>query len=248
MTGIMYKDFLIMKKELLLNGLEILVAVVFLCLPWNSILEDASAVTETINGHTITFVVMPILMYFMIFLTLGGLQNNLFSADEKKSYAAFIISTPQTARGQIRCKYCETLLLALTGVLLGLICDGISSLVLGEKGSARTIYLSLFVIQIFFRAIDMPFLIRYGQSQGKFVKILMLLLAAFGGIVYVLFGPLPDLDSSTVIEKLILWFLDENKKSALWSKAKVIGPCAAFVMFYLSYRIAVRQYQKRVCD
>lgn len=246
MLGMMYKDFLIMKKELLLNAVEILIAMVLLCLPWGQILENNSAVTETVNGMTMTFVIVPLMMYLMIFITLGGLQNNLFAGDERKCYSGFITATPMTAKGHVLSKYYETLLIAFVGVVIGMICDLIASVVSGIMGSASLIYLSLFFLQIFFRAIDMPFLIRYGQSHGKTVKVLMLVAGVFLGIVYLLFGPLPDMDSNNLIDWVLKWFLSEKNLSTAMLGVVALFPYIAFGAFYVSYRISVKLYQKGV--
>lgn len=246
MLGLFYKDFLIMKKELLLNFLAMIGCSILMFLPWENILEANGMVTDVINGETMTFVIMPLIAYFFIFGTISGLQNNLFSGDERKGYSAFITATPITAKGQVLSKYYETLFLSFLGIIWGTVCDLISSLVSGTMGSAINIYLTLFFIQILLRAIDMPFLIRFGQKHGKIVKLLMVAVITLIGIVYRLFGKLPDMNSDSLFAVVLLWLINEKNLSAFMLGVVSLAPYVAVILFYLSYRISVKIYQKGV--
>lgn len=244
MLGLIYKDFLIMKKEILSNLLSVVLWTLPMFFPWQKMMEDNGMMTETINGETMTFVLVPLVSYFFTFIVLSGIQSNIFACDEKKMYSAFISSTPLTAKGQVLSKYYETLLISFIGVILGMFCDMISSLVHGEIGSAMTIYLSMFFVQIFLRAIDMPFIIRFGQKYGKNVKLIIIAVVAFGAIVYGLFGKLPDTDGGSLIDAVLLWFVTGNNLSTMMLGFVAIFPYVAFGAFYLSYRISVKMYRK----
>jgi len=244
--GLFYKDFLLMKKALILNALAMIGSSVLMFLPWEKILKANDAVTETINGETMSFIVMPIISYLFIFLVISDLQSNVFSADESKGYSTFVISTPLTAKGQVLSKYYEILFLSFVGVLWGSVCDVISSCVLGTVSNAMGVYVTFFFVQIFLRAIDVPFLIRFGQSYGKTVKLLMVSVVVFLGIVYRLFGKLPSFGADSIFEAVFTWLVSEKNFSTVALGGISLFPYIAFAMFYLSYRISLKLYGKGV--
>jgi len=246
MLGLIYKDYLLMKKEILMNGIIIVLASVLMFLPWETILQENAVVTDTLNGMTLSYVIMPLVSYFLIFIILSGIQSNVFILDEKKRYSAFVISTPMTAQGQVLSKYYEVFLVAFAGFVWGGICDMITSLITGVAGSAMTIYATLFFVQIFLRAIDIPFTIRFGQKQGRMVKLFVLIAVTMIFIVYGLFGPIPEVDSNSVIEAMIRWFLDEKKLSVMLSGIISLFPYVAFGMYYVSYKISVKLYRRGI--
>jgi uncharacterized membrane protein YciS (DUF1049 family) len=112
------------------------------------------------------------------------------------------------------------------------------------SGETLEIRLFLFFLQLFLRAVETPFLVRYGSKSGKQVKLLVLLGAVFLVIVYLLFGPLPD--SDTVFETIVNWFSGENKLSGMLLGAAAILPYMIVALYYVSYRISCRLYQRGV--
>lgn len=241
MLGLFYADFLIRKKEVLLNALVIAGYSVLLFLPWGSILEQNGMLTDLIRGETVTFGILPFFVYVLVFIILSGLQSSLFSG-EQRNYHAFVASTPLTAKGYILSKYYEVLLLSFAGVLWGAVCDLISSLCAGSPGSAMPVYLSLFFIQILLRAVDLPFLICFGLKYGNTVKQIVLSVAAAAAIVYALFGRLPDIGSDVLFQSFFLWFVSEEKWAAFPLGLAAVFPYVAVGMFYVSYRLSVKLY------
>jgi hypothetical protein len=134
----------------------------------------------------------------------------------------------------------------LSSILLvwGAVCDQIICVVNGLSGNTLEIRIGFFFAQLFLRAVETPFLVRYGSKAGKQVKLLVLVGAVFLVIVYLLFGPLPD--SDTVFEAMGSWFFSEDKLSGMLLGVAAILPYVVFAFYYISYRISCEFYQKGV--
>lgn len=236
MLGLIYKDFLVMKRELLLNILVVIACSIFMNIFVSLVAEDGEQFALFLEA----------MMYLLVFSILGGLQNNLYESDENEYYSSFIISTPLAVRGQVVSKYYETLIFSFAGLGIGMINDLLSSMIIGYNRSSMSIYMTFFFIQIALRAIDTPFLIRYGQKYGKNIKLIMISVAVFMFIVYGLFGPLPKGGISTIVETVANWLYGMENMSVLMMGVVAIFPYIAVIMFYISYRISLKMYLKGV--
>jgi hypothetical protein len=243
MIGLIYKDLCIMKKSLIFNAGILLALSVLFFLPWKWILPKLGIALEN-EIYVAVFLVLPLFVWFFAALLIGSVQEILFLHDENKCYSAFISSTPMMGDGQVLSKYYEMALLSSVLLVWGAVCDQLICLVNGLSGSTLGLRMCFFFIQLFLRAVETPFLVRYGSKAGKQVKLLVLMGVAFLVVVYLLFGPLPD--SGTLFETIGRWFLSEEKMSGLMLGAAAILPYAVLALYYVSYRISCRLYQKGV--
>jgi hypothetical protein len=243
MIGLIYKDLCVMKKSLIFNAGILLAVSVLFCLPWKWILSEWDGAQEN-EIYMAVFLVLPLFVWFFAALLIGSVQETLFLHDENKCYNAFISSTPLTGDGQVLSKYYEMALLSSVLLVWGTVCDQLICLVNGLSGSTLGLRMCFFFIQLFLRAVETPFLVRYGSKAGKQVKLLVLIVAVFLEIVYLLFGPLPD--SDTLFETIGRWFFSEEKMSGLLLGAAAILPYAVLALYYVSYRISCGLYQKGV--
>lgn len=239
MLGLMYKDYLLLKKEIITSLFGIVGCSILLLIPWNKLSTDA------MNVQILEFFV-PVITYIMIFIVISGIQINIFSLDERKNYSSFIMSTPIGENGQVLSKYYEIILLSFSGVIYGYLCDIIASLISGKTKSTMMIYLTLFFVQIFLRAVDIPFYVRYGQKYGGTIKIAMIGGFSFIGIVYCLFGKLPDFTIDTMFESIIKWLADTKAVSLTSLGIIAVFPYITVLCFYISYKISVKVYKKGV--
>jgi hypothetical protein len=243
MIGLIYKDLCIMKKSLIFNAGILLALSVLFFLPWKWILPKLDIALEN-EIYVAVFLVLPLFVWFFAALLIGSVQEILFLHDENKCYSAFISSTPMMGDGQVLSKYYEMALLSSVLLVWGAVCDQLICLVNGLSGSTLGLRMCFFFIQLFLRAVETPFLVRYGSKAGKQVKLLVLMGVAFLVVVYLLFGPLPD--SGTLFETIGRWFFSEEKMSGLMLGAAAILPYAVLALYYVSYRISCRLYQKGV--
>jgi hypothetical protein len=232
-----------MKKSLIFNAVILFTVSLFFCFPWKQSLSEWSGAQEN-EIYVAVFLVVPLFVWFFAAILIGSVQEILFLHDENKCYSAFISSTPLAGNGQVLCKYYEMAMLSAVLLVWGAVCDQIICLVNGLSGSTLGMRMCFFFIQLFLRAVETPFMVRYGSKAGKQVKLLVLMGAAFLGIVYLLFGPLPD--SDTLFETIGSWFLSEEKMSGLLLGAAAILPYAVLALYYVSYRISCGLYQKGV--
>jgi hypothetical protein len=243
MIGLIYKDICIMKKSLIFNAVILLAVSLFFCFPWKRSLSEWSGAQEN-EIYVAVFLIVPLFVWFFAAILIGSVQEILFLHDENKCYSAFISSTPLAGNGQVLCKYYEMAMLSAVLLVWGAVCDQIICLVNGLSGSTLGMRMCFFFIQLFLRAVETPFMVRYGSKAGKQVKLLVLAGVAFLGIVYLLFGPLPDSDG--VFEAVGRLFLSREKTSAMRHWAEAALSCVVLALYYVSYRISCRLYQSGV--
>jgi hypothetical protein len=232
-----------MKKSLIFNACILLVQLAMFFLPWKWILTKFGHVNED-EIYLVVFLVIPLLLWISVAQLIASVQENLFSHDENKCYSAFVSSSPMMSKGQVLSKYYEMLLLSFVLLVWGEVCDYALCVVNNMSGETLGIRLCLFFLQLFLRAVETPFLVRYGSKSGKQVKLLVLLGAAFFVIVYLLFGPLPD--SNNIFDTIVKWFSSNDKLSGALLGVAAILPYMIFVLYYISYRISCRLYQRGV--
>lgn len=243
MLGIMYKDFCVLKKTLLGNFIAIFFASAWCLVPWNNALDGLD--NQSI-GMGMAFFVAPILTYIIILSVLSSFGQEIIVHDENKYYSAFISATPLTAKGHVRSKYYEMLIISSFILIWGFILDKLIGFVNSERGSSKLIYVSFFFLLIISKSIETPFLIRCGTKVGKMVKIIIALGIIYIVMIYALFGPLPRFNQDKLIEDAIVWFVTDKKLP--WSNTQIIAVASgiSFVFYYISYKISCKLYQKGV--
>lgn len=247
MWGLLYKDFSVMKKELLICGVSVLGISLMLFIPWAGIFETNDVSSEFLTVESMTYAITPMVAYICIFIAISMAQDGIFAHDERKVFSAYITATPMGENGQVLSKYYMTLLLGFAGVVWGFVCDSICTLISGIKGSAASIYITIFFIQILLRAVEMPFIIRFGEKHGRTYKILLISTIAFVGVVYLLFGPLPEnMSLDGFFEFIVRFVKNEAAVSTTMLGVAALFPYIALLLYYGSYKISCKLYQKGV--
>ncbi len=245
MLGLLYKDIVILKKDLLILVFGILGASMPLFLPWGNLFEKSDIDTAMINEYTMTFVIMPFITYLFVFQLISMVQGNIFAHDERKVWNSYIVSSPVGRNSQVLSKYYMILALSFVGFVWGMVCDAITSVISGTNGSAMMIYAVLFFGQVLMRAFELPFLIKFGQKHGRTYKLLISAVIAFLAIVYLLFGKLPE---NMSVEALVDWVLRLSMNQETMSMAMLgtvaVCPYLIMLLYYLSYKLSCRLYQK----
>ena len=247
MRGLLYKDFAVMKKELLLGCLAILLFSIPLFLPWASICEASGGATDAESLGSMVYGVLPFFVDLIVFGIMDSVQNGIYAHDERKVWSSFVTASPLGADAQVLSKYYLNLVLDFSIYLWGFVCDNASMLISGVYGSASSIYTLFFWIHIILRALEMPFLIRFGQTHGRTYKILILAVITFMGIVYLLFGYIPENFSLDACFEFIFG-LSNNQTTMSTAALGVMAllPYVAMGLYYLSYKISCKWYRKGV--
>lgn len=226
--GLLYKDFFLLKSGL------IFVAV------FQTILSGVCISLPLIGLDTKTIILLTSACYYLSFLILALINQELFAHDERRLWSVFVSSTPQAARGQVACKYyiilIENLVLLffcyLTDVIVLCVADDVTV-------SAITVGMFIFCLRIMIHAVEIPFMIRFGAGVGVAVKSALLAFLALILIYYGLFGDIAFLFGDDPIAA-VYEFVATGK--VIWIVALI--PYMAAGAYYLSYCISVRLYKE----
>lgn len=248
MLGIIYKDIMIMKKDIIIVCLCIVGFSLSLFYPLADEMAKKGGGTSLVTPQTLTYVLMPIIVYGFLYIVLSVLQTNLFEHDEKEEWMCYIISSPILSKGYVLTKYIESILLSIILTGYGVLCDVICGITTGISGSAWKVYVCYFLIQTFLRTLEFPFLFRYGQKYGKVYKIVLLAIIAYLGGIYALFGKMPSLDMGEIMELLMDMLSDSGKFNEQIKNIIIISVPVAIMAYYISYRISCRLMKKRAVE
>lgn len=230
MEGLLYKDFYLLK------GGIIFMAVFQLLISGTCILLVGMNLGESMT------MVLLILCYYLPFLVLSMVNQQLFSQDERRSWYHFVGSTPQSISGHIASKYYMILIENLILLLFCYYTDAIVVLVSdGAVISLAVIGIYLFSLRLFREAIEIPFLVRFGTSVGGSVKGALLTVIVFMVICYGLFGDISFIFGADPVAAFMNFLSSDN---ILWIVAAF--PYVAVISYYLSYKISVRVYREGV--
>ncbi|MCI5751405.1 MAG: ABC-2 transporter permease [Oscillospiraceae bacterium] len=232
MAGLLYKELIINKKSLLIY----LGTVLFLSFGMIVNITGDDIDPEKVAG------IIP-LFYFMIFFFTGMFQPNLFEPDETKKWAYFATSTPAMARGQVYSKYMAGFLMSLFAMLWCQVLDMTVNFILGTQTMAMSAVYIFFYAQLFLRAVEYPFIVRFGSKIGSTYKMASFFLVIFIVFVYLLFGDLSMLDMNNIFD-IIYGILDGSIFSDNVLFVISLSPYLAIASYYLSYRMSCKFYLK----
>ena len=177
------------------------------------------------------------------FLAAGALQMLVLRGDDRKLWGYWITATPDGYKGFLRVKYemiFGMIVLLMFSVQFG---DMGYQAVAADMGKANAVQISgialpLCFVQILLRAIDIPFVYRFGSKKGSFVKLTCFVAVALSfSALFVIYQERFD----TFFEMGIGVFTTENRSLLL-----SVGLVVCLALYYLSYRITCRLYLKGV--
>lgn len=232
MGGLIYKDFLTNRKSIFTALGAVLYCGIMIIMPniIDSVEEDMGMVMSLYG----------LLMFFTMFFISGAFQGNMLKGDESKRWAYFITSTPMLKK-HIEAKYWFILILSMSTVFITSVFDALNCL-LFDSASLQIIIMIMFYIQMFIRAVEIPFCVRFGTSMGGYYRlgILVLVLLAVG--IYFLFG---DLSHFGTMDDFYEWFFDAmNGGVKAFEIFYAVFPYIAVTAYYLSYKLSCRLYLK----
>ena len=153
----------------------------------------------------------------------------------------FIVSTPDGVHKQIASKYIFNIGIAGIAVNILLIVVYIAGAIANKDIALYSlIVISFFSLQIFVRAFESPFLVRFGSKYGNIFRMVCIALLTFGVTIYLLFGDLSifgSLDS-------FLNFMKELAQKDGFIYTLRLTPVLCLILYYLSYRISCCFYLK----
>lgn len=234
MAGLLYREFVLNKKNLLCIAAGLAVTSLIMFAPF--IVKGDFMETKILTD------LLSVFVFLMLFLILGLMTASIFEADESKKWAYFITSTPLTDVSHIKEKYLFTLLLY---VALFLWCDflAVLSAALGGAANGMVAFIMLCVM-ITMNAIEFPFLVRFGSKAGSYVKTSITMLLILIVFEYIFFGDLSIFGGPEKLYKLFEKLSDTSLMSDISLVLLAVFPYFAAGLYFLSYKLSCKLYLK----
>lgn len=225
MAGLMYKNFLLYRIELIVIG----------------VLQLFISATVLLTG--IAEIGSPegtLLLYGCMFLIIGFIESGLFAPDEKQSARSFLIATPTGAAGHIQSKYLFLLLVDLGVMICCFLTDAVAFALTGNENTMTGVMLVLlFAIGLIMDALSLPFIVYFGTNYGLNVKASVLGVVMLLALLYALFGDISYFLSSDFMTAVEKFFEDGNMLLMLG-----LFPYAAGLLYWLSCKLSVVLFRK----
>ena len=234
MSGIIYKNFLAYKLDLIVLGAMDLFSIVTI------LLATAAAPAHSLEGMLTS--VCP-MIYFFTFFMVSIFDHQLFAADEKRTIGSFNISCPSGAKGHVEGKYYTLLIVNIATLVICFLTDTVICLIVDSTmysmGSALMI---IFCGNILYTAFANPFYLRFGILFGNTVKFGSLGVLLLIGIIYFLFGDISFILESENLVEAIMEILSGDMAMLILS----IFPAVSILLYWVSCKISVPLYIKGV--
>lgn len=231
MGGLIFKDFYINRRNLLLYGVAVAILSALFFIP----VYEGEWVINT----------MTMLLYMalaIIYVITGSSISGMIAGDENPLYENFIKSSPCMARGQVRTKYIEAVLLSAGCFGYSMAVVGINRCIAGFSVVDAHMVFAFFLIQILLKVFELPFLFCFGTKCGNIYKSVIVYGFIFAVIVYGLYGDISAQGIVDSLHKLSGWF------DAIRGNLKVLFiACLCTVtglLYYASYKISCIIYAK----
>ncbi|MBP5331302.1 MAG: ABC-2 transporter permease [Lachnospiraceae bacterium] len=253
MGGLLYKDFLSIngKKQVAVISVFTVLLVILKLIVAFADTPDAWLM-ENSEGEVMNFleylVSMPAQMLpIMCIAFIAMWIPNVIQNDEKSKIYAYLSATPLSKRTYIAEKYVFIGICIYSALSICMIWCVISMAFLQEGAVLDILMLiSSFLIELFSLAligasIEFPVFVAFGKEKGQMIKTGILEVLAWFAVAFLFFGNL-DVFEKVDFNRIIEWA--KTHSFALMFMA-VISPLITLCVYYISYRISVRIYERK---
>lgn len=225
MAGLMYKNLLLYRMELIVIGvLQLFISTTVLL----------TGITDSGSPEG------TLLLYGCMFLIIGYIESGLFAPDEKQSARNFLISSPTGAAGHIESKYWFLLLVNLGVLICCFLTDTVVFALTADENTVTGVMLVLlFSTSLVMDALSLPFIIYFGTNYGLNAKASALGVILLLVLVYALFGDISYFLSNDFLTALIKLF--EAEYIQLMHR---VLPCIAALLYWGSCKLSVLLFRK----
>ncbi len=189
--------------------------------------------------------IMTTLLYIMlaaIYVITGSSISGMIAGDENPLYENFIKSSPCMAKGHVRTKYIEAVLLSAGCFVYSMAIVGINRCIAGFSVVDVYMVFAFFLVQILLKVFELPFVFCFGTKCGNIYKSVIVYGLILAVIVYGLYGDISAQGIMDLLHKLGDWF------TAIKGNLKVLflaGLCTVTgLLYYASYKISCIIYAK----
>ena len=228
MYGFMYKDIITNKKIFVLMSVMMIMMFIICALNGGSGQGEAEYAD----------IILPCSLFFFS----GTLEMSIFSSDERRKFSAHVISLPDGVRTYVGAKYLLIYIMTMLTTVISLVMGAVMYDINSSENFTGDLSLIMFVIQLYLRAVDIPFTAAFGSMKGMNVKAVSILLIAFLVMIYLLFGDLGALGNITQHIYDFAQIFDSENTFAVFL-ISFFG-LAAFPVYFISYKISCRVYPK----
>ena len=244
MLGLLYKEFIISKRSLIMSLIIYLFSIAVVCLTLCISLFAANG--ETPEDWSASIVAMSGILTLILFGATNMYYNTLFISDEKRVWANFSISLPTSVKGQVKAKYIYLFLINSVALFITSIPDAVIGCISGEfSGAGSFIGQMIFMFLIFKYSIEIPFTLRFGTKAGSYIMTAGYIVLSFGLIIYGLFG-----DISFFMENEFMDVFVKTIEFLTSDTASIIGlgifSWVVLILYIVSYKISCKVYKKGV--
>lgn len=253
MAGLLYKDFVAMRGKRFVLVITILtfVYIIFRMLfPGNSELEGfmiRNEDGETVNLIDSFFFIGEFYMLWFGCYFINTWGQKIITTDNKIKIRSYLLSMPFSKKNYVASKYIFVATFAYAIFSIYVIWHVVSLAFMGDSFNKDFSYfvtgfsIPLVCLTLFVTAIEMPMFLIWGKGKAMMVKVTIIMAIGIAAIGYVFFGNL------NVFEQLDIWLLIK------WAEAheieltllSVLSPMFTILFYYLSYRIALKFYEKK---
>ncbi len=238
MLGLLYKDMILKKRLLILLAVGLVI--------FSAFAGGIAFISRNSPDEDNDYAVRTIAMLYLVFIyAADAIESSLFGIDETRGWMSFITSSAMGARGQIKAKYLGTLLLS-SFVAHWCYFTDIFALVISDKvgGMLSMTVITMFFVQLTFKAVEIPFVVYFGEKNGNNVKVGILLILIFAVGIYFLFGDLSLFGSMDDFMKWLTELITGEGGSEAMLKISAVVPYISIALYYFSYRISCRLYTR----
>ena len=190
---------------------------------------------------------VKILILLIAYISMRVLSSSVFSWDESKCKCSLMASVPDGIAQQMYGKYVILFMAYALFFVSALFSDSfIAWIVFCFTGEIPPNMLGLLTLmlflQLFLRSIDIPFNVRFGTKNGKYVCMIVLIGAILAGVIFMLYSPFSD-QLGSIFSNMILKLLNGELAEETTFCISVF-PVLAIGAYYLSYRISCKLWLK----
>lgn len=238
MWGILKNDFYTSKKTICTTIITLLLHTALFCIKIpSSALEEMVTVLLLNAGY--------FFLSFMIFIVFGNLLTSILSQNEQAGWQTFVATTKTGRKGYITQKYIFAIVMYGFAALYVIFVNEIAYKINGVH--VRTTFVVLFLIFFVFQAtLELPCMLRFGTVYGGYIKIVLMLTALFGVIIYGLYGDVQIFNEQNQ-EKMLDWALHimrEGLNGPTAKKGLLIAGIVTAILYGVSYEIALLTRKK----
>lgn len=248
-VGLLYKELKQNRLVFILTAAAPILLTAFpFCFSAIGVITGGTSVEEMFE--TTTNVYIRALMCATGLFVAAGLMSELFSGDDRKLWAYFIVSTPGGVKGFLYRKYVVTLMLNLIYMISGILAEHllmtVNYFVTGKEltTSMQPFYLSGVFVLMAISTLDIPFMVRYGSKKGSIVKMIVMLLICTAAIAA--FNLLSEDIKERLVNALVSFFNGGENNMLVLTMILSFFPYITFAAYLLSYRITCGVFMKGV--